>query len=59
MDLNREIRSLLGTIAKPHGSNHVTLGSDADTRTASLTTLGFDLLPKMTLGTLYLHGLRV
>ena len=59
MDLNREIRSLLGTIAKAHGSNHVTLGSDADARTTALAALRLDLLPKMALRALHLHRLRI
>ena len=47
VNLDAEVSSLLRTVAKSHGGNHVTLGSDAYTRAATLRTLGLDFLPQV------------
>ena len=57
--LHAEVGGLLRTIAQSHGGYHVTLGSDTYSRTATLRTLGLDLLPQVHLGTLHLHRLGV
>ena len=56
---NREVGGLIGTITQAHGSEHVTLGGDADTGTAAHSALLLYLLPQMILGTLNLVGLWV
>ena len=57
--LHAEVGSLLRAIAQSHGGNHVTLGSDAYTRSAPHATLLLDLFPEVHLGTFDLHRLRV
>ena len=55
MHLHAEVSSLLCTIAQSHSSYHVTFGSDAHTRTATLRALGLDFLPQVQLGALHFH----
>ena len=59
MHLNREISSLLSSVAKSHCCNHVAFCGDTDTCTAALATLSIYFLPEMIFSSLYLLRLWI
>ena len=59
MNLDREVSSLLRTVAQAHGSDHIAFGGDTHTRTTTLRTLRLDLLPQMIFRALHFLTLRI
>ena len=59
MYFHREVCRLLCSVAKSHGCEHVALCRDAHSCASSHSALALYLLPKVCLGSLHLHCLRV